>query len=150
MDKHKQMVQLETQFITFRTKGNTDIVDLSGEVERLIRETGFIEGHVTVFGIGSTTGITTIEYEPGLVNHDVNRMFEQLAPYGVPYEHNKTWGDDNGASHLRSFLTGTSKTLPFQNGQLITGTWQQVIFIDFDTRPRNRRVALQFMGTKAE
>jgi len=140
------MVSIATHYTTFSTKGHNDIIDLSSELERLLNCTGFTEGQLTVFGIGSTTGITTLEYEPGLVNHDVARMFEQLAPYGVPYEHNKTWHDDNGASHLRSFLTGTSKTIPFQNGRLITGTWQQIVFIDFDTRPREQKVAVQFIG----
>ena len=141
-------MHLETHYIEFSTKGYTDIIDLSAEVQRIIRESNLREGQVTVFGIGSTTGITTVEYEPGLVNHDIASMLDKLAPYGVAYEHNNTWGDDNGAAHLRSSLIGTSKTLPFQNGQLITGTWQQVIFIDFDTRPRNRRVAIQVFGVK--
>lgn len=144
------MLTLETHPISFSTKGNNDIIDISADVSRLIKDNGFDEGQVTVFGIGSTGGITTLEYEPGLVNHDVARMFEQLAPYGVPYEHNKTWGDDNGSAHLRSFLVGTSKTFPFQDGTLMTGTWQQIVFIDFDTRPRNRKVAIQIMGTKTQ
>ncbi len=142
------MVTLETHYIEFSTKGQTDIIDLTSEISRIISGNDFQEGQVTVFGIGSTTGITTIEYEPGLINQDVARMFEQFAPYGVPYQHNKTWGDDNGSSHLRSFLTGTSKTFPFQNSKLITGTWQQIVFVDFDTRSRSRKVAVQLLGTK--
>jgi secondary thiamine-phosphate synthase enzyme len=101
---------------------------------------------VLISAIGSTTGITTVEYEPGLVEHDIAEMLNKLAPYGVNYEHNKTWGDDNGAAHLRSTLIGTSQTIPFENGKLILGTWQQIIFMDFDTRPRNREIVVQITG----
>ena len=96
--------------------------------------------------MGSTTGITSLEYEPGLVNHDIARMLDKLAPYGVNYEHNKTWGDDNGAAHLRSALVGTSQSFPFQEGRLLLGTWQQVVFMDFDTRPRDRTIVVQLTG----
>lgn len=142
------MIELETHFIEFSTKGHTDLVNISDKLEKLVRENGFDEGQATVFAIGSTTGISTIEYEPGLVNHDLAAMMDKWAPYGKAYEHNKTWGDDNGASHLRSTATGTSMTVPFKSGTLLTGTWQQVIFIDFDTRPRQRRVAVQLLGKK--
>jgi secondary thiamine-phosphate synthase enzyme len=104
------------------------------------------EGHVLISAIGSTSGITTLEYEPGLVRHDVADMFELIAPYGKSYKHNQTWGDDNGGAHLRSMITGTSQTLPFIDGQLILGTWQQIVFMDFDTRPRSRRVIIQITG----
>jgi len=106
------------------------------------------QGNATVFAIGSTTGITTIEYEPGLVNQDIREIYEKIAPYGKDYKHNLTWGDDNGAAHLRSMLTGTSLTVPFDNGTFVLGTWQQVVFIDFDTRPRERKVLIQFIGNK--
>ncbi len=99
-----------------------------------------------ISAVGSTTGVTTLEFEPGLVDRDVNEMFEIFAPYGKSYKHNQTWGDDNGAAHLRSTLTGTSITIPFVDGQLILGTWQQVVFMDFDTRPRDRTVVVQLMG----
>ena len=104
------------------------------------------EGQVSVFGIGSTTGISTLEYEPGLVNYDVKELLEQLMPYDKDYHHNQTWGDDNGSAHLRSLLMGTSHVIPFVKGKLLLGTWQQVVFVDFDTQPRDRRVVLQFIG----
>ena len=100
-----------------------------------------------ISAVGSTTGITTLEFEPGLVDHDVDEMFETFAPYDKSYTHNKTWGDDNGAAHLRSAVTGTCITLPFIDGRLILGTWQQIVFMDFDTRPRSRTVVVQMMGT---
>lgn len=139
-------MQIFTHTIEFSTKGYTDIIDLTSRIRQALAETGLQEGQVTVFAIGSTTGVSTVEYEPGLVGHDIENMLEQIAPYGKNYEHNKTWGDDNGAAHLRSTLVGTSYAVPFTDGQLLLGTWQQVIFIDFDTRPRQRRVVLQFLG----
>ncbi|MCB9295808.1 MAG: YjbQ family protein [Lewinellaceae bacterium] len=139
-------MKILTQTIEFATKGHTDILDLTPRIRQALAETGLREGQVTVFGVGSTTGISTVEYEPGLVDHDVKNMLSQIAPYGKNYQHNKAWGDDNGAAHLRSTLVGTSYVAPFSNGQLLLGTWQQVIFIDFDTRPRQRSVVLQFLG----
>ena len=121
-------------------------MDITSKVQDILEKEGFIEGSVLISAIGSTTGITTVEYEPGLVNHDISEMLDKLAPYGVQYEHNKTWGDDNGAAHLRSTLIGTSQTIPFENGKLILGTWQQIIFMDFDTRPRSREIVVQIMG----
>ncbi len=142
------MLTIETRQIEFNTKGRTDIIDITEKVNRVLSETGFIEGHVLLFAIGSTTGLSTIEYEPGLVQKDVADMFNKFAPYGVHYEHNQTWGDDNGAAHLRSTLTGSSLTVPFNHGKLILGTWQQIVFIDFDTRSRSRKVVIQITGTK--
>ena len=139
-------MKLLTESIQFQTRGRTDIVDITSKVQQVISNSGMNEGSVLVSSIGSTTGITTVEYEPGLVNHDIADMLDKLAPYGVHYEHNKTWGDDNGAAHLRSSLIGTSQTLPFKSGRLILGTWQQIIFCDFDTRPRNREVIVQVTG----
>ena len=125
-------MKIQTHTIEFSTKGYTDIIDLTPQIQRKLAESGLQEGQLTVFAIGSTTGISTVEYEPGLVNHDIRHMLEQLAPYSKNYEHNKTWGDDNGAAHLRSTLIGTSYVAPFSGGQLLLGTWQQIIFIDFD------------------
>jgi secondary thiamine-phosphate synthase enzyme len=135
-----------TNPILLQTKGYTDIIDITSRVQKSIDEVDFKEGSVLISAIGSTTGITTIEYEPGLVNHDISNMLDKLAPYNVNYEHNKTWGDNNGAAHLRSSLIGTSQTIPFRNGKLILGTWQQIVFIDFDTRPRDREIIVQIMG----
>ena len=139
-------MKIETRFIHFKTRGHTDLVNLTPQIEKELVDTGLQEGQVSVFAIGSTTGVSTLEYEPGLVNHDVKDFMEQLAPYAKDYLHNQTWGDDNGSAHLRSMLTGTSYVVPFLKGELLLGVWQQVIFIDFDTRPRERRVVLQFIG----
>ena len=139
-------VQVRTHQIEFQTTGSNHIVDITPEIKTLLIDSGLIEGQALVSAIGSTTGITCLEFEPGLVNQDVAEMFDHFAPYGKKYRHNLTWGDDNGAAHLRSALTGTSMTVPFANGQLILGTWQQIVFMDFDTRPRSRRVVVQFMG----
>ena len=143
-------MDLTTQFIEFSTKGRTTIVDLTGEVQEMISISGFTEGSANIFGIGSTTGITTVEYEPGLVNSDIPRLFDQLAPYGPDYAHHGTWGDDNGASHVRATLQGCNLVVPFYEGKLLLGTWQQIIFIDFDTRERSRRVAVQLYGKKGK
>ena len=139
-------MNIKTEYIQFTTTGHNDIINITDEVVALLRKNYFKEGNVLVSAIGSTTGITTLEFEPGLVNTDVHEMFELFAPYGKSYRHKLTWGDDNGAAHLRSMLTGTSLTIPFTNGELILGTWQQIVFIDFDTRPRSRRVVVQFAG----
>ena len=98
-----------------------------------------------LFVVGSTAGLTTCEYEPGLVA-DIKAIFEKLIPKGVTYEHDMTWGDANGFSHLRASLLGPSLTLPFKAGKLLLGTWQQIVLIDFDNRPRQRKVILQFQG----
>lgn len=135
-----------TKGIQLHTAGKNEIVDITAHVSQILEESNLMEGQITVFAIGSTTGITTIEFEPGLVHYDVAEMFEKIAPYAKNYRHNQTWGDDNGASHLRSFLTGTSYTCPFVNGQLLLGTWQQIVFVDFDTRPRDRQIVVQAMG----
>ena len=139
-------MKIATRSIRFQTKGFNDIVDITPEIQNLLNDEELEEGSVLISAIGSTTGITTIEYEPGLVNHDISEMLDKLAPYGVNYEHNKTWNDDNGAAHLRSSLIGTSQTIPFKNGKLVLGTWQQIVFMDFDTGPRSRDVVVQIMG----
>lgn len=141
-------IELETRQIEFSTRGYNHIVDITDLVQNEIHQSGFIEGQVTLFSIGSTTGLSTIEYEPGLVNIDISAMFDKLAPYGVDYAHNKTWGDDNGAAHVRSTLQGSSLVVPFVSAEMILGTWQQIIFIDFDTRPRSRKVVVQIIGKR--
>lgn len=140
------MVDIHTDSISFETQGNTDILNITEQIQDIVSESGMDEGHALVFAVGSTGGISTLEYEPGLVNKDIAEMFERFSPYGKDYAHNATWGDDNGAAHLRSTLTGTSFTVPFQEGELILGTWQQVVFLDFDTRRRAREVVVQVMG----
>ncbi len=141
-------MQLISKIHQFQTQGHTDIIDLTDHIQKELELSGLKEGQVSIFGIGSTTGITTIEYEPGLVRTDVAKMFKHFAPYGVNYAHNRTWGDDNGAAHLRSFLTGTHLVCPFVGGKLVLGTWQQIVFIDYDTRPRSRKVIMQFIGVE--
>ena len=142
------MVNLETHNIEFSTQGNTQLVDITDKVQSVLSQSGFSEGNITLFAVGSTTGLSTVEYEPGLVHHDVAEMYQKIAPYGVAYRHNQTWGDDNGAAHLRSTLTGSSLVVPFIHNKLILGTWQQIIFIDFDTRARSRKVVVQVLGKK--
>jgi secondary thiamine-phosphate synthase enzyme len=101
---------------------------------------------VTVFNVGSTAGITTTEYEPGLVNHDIEAAFETVAPENARYEHEQTWHDDNGHSHVRATVLGPSLAVPIVNGKLTLGTWQQIILVDFDTRARTRTVICQIVG----
>ena len=124
------------------------MVDITDDVQQVLNQSGFSEGSITLFAVGSTTGLSTVEYEPGLVHHDVAEMYQKIAPYGIEYRHNQTWGDDNGAAHLRSTLTGSSLVIPFINNKLILGTWQQLIFLDFDTRARSRKVIVQILGKK--
>ncbi len=140
------MLDLFTDSITFETKGHTDIINITEQVADIVGDSGFVEGQALIFAVGSTGAISTVEYEPGLVNEDIAAMFEHFAPYGKGYAHNRTWGDDNGAAHLRSTLTGTSFTVPFQEGELILGTWQQIVFLDYDTRKRAREVVVQVLG----
>jgi len=137
-----------TKSLQFSTKGFTDIINLTDDIQILVNESKIKEGQVHIFGIGSTTGITTVEYEPGLVHSDLAETFENIAPYKKIYVHNNTWGDDNGAAHIRSSLVGTSLNVPLNKGKMILGTWQQIIFIDFDTKPRERNVVVQIIGNK--
>ena len=125
--------------LELQTDGNTDIVNLSPELASRIRETRG-NGIVTLFVVGSTAGLTTLEFETGLVKHDVPNLFQRLIPDDARYEHEATWHDDNGHSHIRAALIGASVTVPFADGKLLTGEWQQVVLIDFDTRPRKRTV----------
>jgi secondary thiamine-phosphate synthase enzyme len=131
--------------LTLKTGGNDDTIDISPGVERAIRESNLSSGIVTLFVVGSTAALTTLEYEDGAVN-DLERAIERLAPRGMEYEHHLRWGDDNGHSHVRAALLGPSLTVPFIGGHLTLGTWQQIILIDFDTRPRQREVVAQIIG----
>ena len=131
--------------ISLRTKGFTDIIDITEKVQRSLGEAGLKEGILTVFVPGSTGGLTTLEYEPGLIS-DLKKALEVIAPQRGDYEHNRRWQDGNGFSHVRSALIGPSLTLPFSKGRLTLGTWQQIIFIDFDNRPRSRTLIIQIIG----
>ena len=137
---------VKTEYIQVRTQGNSQVVDITADVARAVGGCGLGAGVVTLFHIGSTGGITTTEYEPGLVNHDLKAAFERLAPEAGSYEHEKTWHDDNGHSHVRASLLGSSLAVPFVDGRLTLGTWQQIILVDFDTRPRSRTVVCQIIG----
>jgi len=131
--------------VRLRTKGHTDVVDITGHVERVVAESGVATGIVNVSGVGSTLGITTIEFEPGAVS-DLRRALDQIAPANDNYAHNARWGDHNGYAHLRSALIGTAKTFPISNGAVHLGTWQQVILCDFDDRPRDREITVTVIG----
>lgn len=137
---------VKTETLVVETKGNCHIVDMTGEVQMAVAGSGLSNGTVTVFNVGSTAGVTTIEYEPGLVKHDINAAFEKIAPQSGRYEHEETWHDDNGHAHVRASMLGPSLVVPFRNQELIIGTWQQIVLIDFDTRPRTRKVICQMMG----
>jgi len=136
---------IETQQIQIQTKGHCDIIDITGQVSQALRESQAKAGTVTVFVGHSTCGITTVEYEPGLVA-DVKAAFERLAPQGIGYDHDQRWGDGNGFSHVRASLLGASLVIPFADSQLLLGTWQQVVLIDFDNRSRTRKIFLQLFG----
>lgn len=125
--------------LEFVTEGNTDIINVSPELNKRLAEIGG-SGLVHLFVVGSTAALTTIEYEPGLVKHDLKAMFQRLVPDDVEYEHEATWNDDNGHSHIRASLVGPDLTLPYANGKLATGEYQQVVLIDFDTCPRRRTI----------
>lgn len=120
--------------------------DITDHVQEVLQGTGFEEGIVTVFLPGSTGAITTIEYEPGLVEKDLPEAMERIAPSHVPYEHHKRWGDDNGRAHVKASIMSPSLVVPFSEGRLTLGTWQQIVAINWDTRPRTREVVIQIMG----
>src|SRR3954454_5663492 len=139
------MRMLITRQLQFKTRGDGDTLDITPQVKQALDETGMRDGVVTLFVVGSTAGLTTIEYEPGAVA-DLGRAFQGIAPQGIDYEHHKRWHDDNGHSHVRAALLGPSVGVPFVDGALTLGTWQQIILIDFDTSPRQRTVVAQFLG----
>ena len=134
-----------TAHIEVSTKGRRDVIDITGGVQDAVANSGMRAGTVTVFVTGSTAALTTIEYEPGLVR-DIDLFLEKILPYGGKYHHHETWHDDNGAAHLQAALLGPSITVPFVDGRLTLGTWQQVVLIDCDTRPRSRKLVAQVMG----
>jgi secondary thiamine-phosphate synthase enzyme len=127
------------------TRGQGDAHDITDAVSAAVAESKIAAGIATIFVVGSTAAVTTIEFEPGAVG-DLNRVFEEIAPRHADYRHHLRWGDDNGSSHVRAALLGPSLTVPFSNGQLIVGTWQQIMLLEFDTRPRKREVVVQIVG----
>jgi secondary thiamine-phosphate synthase enzyme len=131
--------------ITLQSRGNCDIIDITSQVAKNVEKSGVNSGIVTLFIVGSTAGITTIEYEPNLVS-DFKNMWDRVIPQNITYEHNRTWGDGNGHSHVRASTLGASLIIPFVNKRLTLGTWQQIVFVDFDNRPRSRKLAIQILG----
>lgn len=131
--------------IDVSTQGEGNILDITEGVEGAVRASGVRDGIACAFVVGSTAAITTIEFEPGLVE-DLGRVLEEIAPRDAPYAHEARWHDDNGHSHIRASLIGPSVSIPFSDGRLALGTWQQVVLCEFDTRPRERTVVVQVVG----
>jgi secondary thiamine-phosphate synthase enzyme len=138
-------MQIISEELVLRTTAGTDIVDLTGPVQDQLSASGVVSGIVVLFVPGSTGALTTIEYESGVLE-DLKRVIEQLAPKDTHYEHDRRWGDGNGYSHVRAALMKPSLSIPIQNGRLALGTWQQIVLMDFDNRPRDRRVLMQILG----
>jgi len=134
-----------TDTISLSTRGHADIQDITAQAQDVLRKHGLKEGSLTLFVPGSTGALTTVEYEPGLLK-DLPEAFERLAPSNQRYHHDDTWHDGNGHSHVRASLLGPSLVVPFSAGKLLLGTWQQIVFIDFDNRSRNRSIIAQVMG----
>ncbi|MDQ2692490.1 MAG: secondary thiamine-phosphate synthase enzyme YjbQ [Chloroflexota bacterium] len=136
---------VKTAYISLTTQGNADVHDITDEVTRAISRSGLASGTATIFCPSSTSALTTIEYESGAVS-DLRRLFDEIVPPDREYAHNERWHDGNGHSHVRAALLGPSLTIPFVDGQLTLGTWQQVIYVDFDNRPRQRKLFVQLIG----
>lgn len=139
----KISMAVETRELSYETRGRDDVKDITADVARVIASSAVASGIVTIFVPGSTAGVTTIEYEPNVVA-DLVDVVRRLIPENHPYRHNAI--DDNGHSHLRASLIGPSLTIPFRKKELLLGTWQQIVLVDFDTHPRRRRVIVQIMG----
>jgi secondary thiamine-phosphate synthase enzyme len=148
MDAEEAMA-IVTDTIAVSTRGDSQMLDITEEVQEIVGRHGFAEGAALVFVSGSTAGLTTVEYEPGLLE-DLPAAFDRIAPRGIRYRHEDTWHDGNGHSHVRASLLGPSITVPFRDGRLLLGTWQQVVLIDFDNRPRRRDVVVQLSGERLE
>ncbi len=140
---------LVTDAIAVSTRGDSHMIDLTPQVQEVVRRHRFREGLALVFVSGSTAGLTTVEFEPGL-QKDLPAALERIAPRGIRYQHEETWHDDNGHAHVRASLLGPSLAVPFDDGRLLLGTWQQIVLVDFDTRPRQRDVVVQLSGDREE
>ncbi|MCX6000706.1 MAG: secondary thiamine-phosphate synthase enzyme YjbQ [Chloroflexi bacterium] len=136
---------VESRSLKLRTQGDCDIVDITGAVAREIECGGIGSGTVTIFVVGSTAGVSTIEHESGLLS-DFKEMWDRIVPARIVYDHDQAWGDGNGHSHVRAAMLGPSLTVPFSNKKMLLGTWQQIVYVDFDNRPRSREVILQILG----
>ena len=131
--------------INIKTRGEVDIVDITSDIQSVVNKSKLRDGIACIFVGGSTGAITTIEHEPGLMK-DLPRALEKIAPKGVHYDHHETWHDDNGHSHVRASLIGSSTTIPIRDGKLLHGTWQQIVFVELDTQPRSRNISVQIVG----
>jgi secondary thiamine-phosphate synthase enzyme len=138
-------IQIVTDFIRKTTHGAGDMINLTPEVQSLVDKSHLLEGSAAISVIGSTAGITTIEFEPGLVN-DMKEIWQKLVPQGPHYFHHETWGDANGFSHIRAAIQGPSLVIPFKEGSLLLGQWQQIVLLEFDDRPRDRKIVIQLIG----
>lgn len=138
-------MKIITDKLTVSTKGFNDIIDITEQIQSILRKHQIKNGNVTIFVSGSTAGVTTIEYEPGLLK-DLPEAFERIAPMDKRYHHDSRWGDDNGYAHVRASILGASLTVPFADGRLLVGTWQQIVLVDFDNRPRTRNIVIQIIG----
>lgn len=138
-------MKIITKTINLATKSNPELINITGQLEDILGLANVKEGSLTVFVVGSTAAITTLEYEPGLIK-DISELYEKIIPEHKHYHHDDTWNDANGYSHLRASLTGPSLTIPFKDAKLLLGTWQQVALIEFDNRPRKRQIVVQLMG----
>ena len=136
---------VKSSSIQISTHGDADIHDITDQVAHQVAQSGLKDGTVTIFCPSSTSALTTIEYENGALS-DLKRLFNEIIPQNREYAHNARWGDGNGHSHVRAALLGPSLTIPFVNGELTLGTWQQIIYVDFDNRPRKRELILQMIG----
>jgi secondary thiamine-phosphate synthase enzyme len=136
---------VKTQTLLLSTRGNADCQDITSRLSKAVADSMMESGTVTVFCPSSTSALTTIEFEAGAIA-DLGRLLDEIIPPGRDYAHNARWGDGNGHSHVRSALLGPSLTIPFIEGELTLGTWQQVVYIDFDVRPRQRELILQLIG----
>ena len=139
------MMKIISETLNLTTEGFNDIHDITGDVSRKLSDIGLRSGNITLFVPGSTGGLTTIEFESGVLQ-DFSEMAERLVPQNIHYHHDARWGDGNGFSHVRAALLGPSLIIPFKEGKLMLGTWQQIVFVDFDNRPRSRTIILQFIG----
>ena len=137
---------VDLKSFNLRTKAYCDVIDITQQIRNAIKNSNINNGIVNVHVAGSTGAISTTEYEPGLVKNDIEEFLEKIIPYDYIYKHHRTWGDHNGAGHLRSFLLKTSMTFPFQNERLLLGTWQQIIFIECDEKGRNREIYCMIIG----
>jgi secondary thiamine-phosphate synthase enzyme len=138
-------LKVRTDYVSISTEGEPEMVDITDYVQQIVSKSGIGEGNATVFVSGSTAAVTTIEYENGLLV-DFPRMLERVAPKKIDYEHEKAWHDGNGHSHVRASLLGPSLTVPFAEGRLLLGTWQQIVFVELDNRPRKRKFIVQVIG----